>query len=265
MFKPIRTHLKFYFSYWLHLLKARMSHRYDFLLFIFSDCIIQALGIVFFWTIFSRIPDLKGWRYEQVLFIFGMAQLSYGLFGFLFWGMYDFSQILYSGEFDSILIRPIHPFFQMMIRRIGDLGGVFTGVGLVIYAGATGVFPVSLPNVIFMIMFVVCGALLFLFLHGLIAAVSLFFDNTSQVLMGIFSALIPFGGYPLNIYSPFMRLILTYLIPLAYVGFYPAAFFMNGSWWSKYTLRQPVIALLFGLITLMVWKAGLRKYQSVGN
>jgi ABC-2 type transport system permease protein len=59
-------------------------------------------------------------------------------------------------------------------------------------------------------------------------------------------------------------MILTFLIPVAYVGFYPAAYFMDGSF-SLYALFQPVIVAIFGGITLLVWKTGIRKYQSTGN
>lgn len=264
MIKSIQIHLHVYVKYRAQMLKARMANRHDFFIYIFCDFIIQALGIVFFWSLFSRIPDLKGWRYEQVLLIFGLSQLSYGLFGLLFDGMYNFGNILYTGQFDSVLIRPFHPLFQMAIRGTGDLGGLFTGAGLVAYAAAQGVFHPSFISILVLLLFMGSAALLYLFLYSIIAGMSFFLDNISGTLLSFFGALKQFGEYPLNIYPPVVKVVLTFLIPIGYVGFYPAAYFMEGSF-TRYMLLQPLVVTCFGCTALLLWRAGIRRYKSTGN
>ena len=68
----------------------------------------------------------------KILLIFGLYQFSYGLFGFLFWPLYDFSYILVSGNLDGILVKPINELLQLYGKGIGDVGGVFIGLVIII-------------------------------------------------------------------------------------------------------------------------------------
>lgn len=264
MLKALKIHMRLYWKCWIHMLKARMANRYDFLIYIFCDLIIQVLGVVFFWSVFSHIPDLKGWSYEQVLLIFGISQLSFGLFGLLFNGMHDFGNILYSGRFDSILVRPFHPLFQMLVGGFGDLGGLVTGVGIIAFVVSKGVIVFNFVNIILLIFFICNAAVLYLFMYAMIAGTSFFIPNSSSIFMSLLGSLIPFGRYPINIYPPLLKVVLTFLIPMGYVGFYPAAFFMDSTY-NSYVFLQPLLVVIFGSLTIGMWKAGVSRYKSTGN
>ena len=56
-------------------LKRIMEYRADFLTGAVSFLIDQAIGIAFIFIIFTQIPQLAGFTFEQILFIYGFSQI----------------------------------------------------------------------------------------------------------------------------------------------------------------------------------------------
>lgn len=75
--------------------------------------------------------------------------------------------------------------------------------------------------------------------------------------------------YPLTIYRPWFRRFFTFVIPLACVNYFPALAILG----RPDPLGMPVflqwIAPLIGVgflvVTLQVWKIGVRHYRSTGS
>ena len=81
------------------------------------------------------------------------------------------------------------------------------------------------------------------------------FDKTSQ--------------YPISIYPKALQMVLTYLIPLGWVSYYPAAellgketelFAWNGAVWMTLSIGLAIFAL-----AAFVFNQGLKQYESAGN
>ena len=54
--------------------KKLMEYKADFLLGAVGLLFAQAIQFIFIGIIFSQIPDLRGWTFEQILFIYGFSQ-----------------------------------------------------------------------------------------------------------------------------------------------------------------------------------------------
>ena len=81
------------------------------------------------------------------------------------------------------------------------------------------------------------------------------FDKTSQ--------------YPISIYPKALQMVLTYLIPLGWVSYYPAAellgketelFAWNGAVWMTLSIGLAIFAL-----AAFVFNQGMKQYESAGN
>ena len=75
--------------------------------------------------------------------------------------------------------------------------------------------------------------------------------------------------YPISLYPESMQFILTWLIPIGWISYYPASAMLgiengvyNGLFVSFITLGVGVIVML---IAGAYFTAGLRKYESAGN
>lgn len=264
MVKKLKKYLILYIKFRLQYFKAIMANRYDFFLFVFCDFVMQIIGITFYFVLFANIPDIKGWSFAQVLVIYGVSQLSYALYGLFFWGLYDFSGNLISGEFDGILIRPLSSLFQVMIKGIGDIGGVISGLGIIIYAFFQLHLSISIVDVLFLVFSLLNGVVLYACFFSIIAAASFWVDKSSDSLLGLFYTCINYGRYPINIYPAPIKIFLTWILPIGFTGFYPAEYFLKHEW-NYYMVLMPIITLVFIGITAFLWSAGLRRYKDVGN
>jgi ABC-2 type transport system permease protein len=77
------------------------------------------------------------------------------------------------------------------------------------------------------------------------------------------------SSYPMDVYRGWLRRFVTFVIPLAFVNYYPALFILEKPdplglpGWVR--LCSPVVAALLGVIAWRAWSVGVRHYQSRGT
>jgi ABC-2 type transport system permease protein len=74
--------------------------------------------------------------------------------------------------------------------------------------------------------------------------------------------------YPLSMYPESLQFVLTFLIPVGWVSFYPASALLGMD--SAYNrLLVPLITLAAGILVMLIagayFSMGLKKYESAGN
>src|SRR5206468_3158022 len=87
-------------------------------------------GYGFVVVLFTRIPDLRGWSFHEVLFIYGFSLVPLGLFNIVSLNLYEFGDVyVVEGKFDRVLLRPVHSLFQVLFEnfRLESLQEVVTG------------------------------------------------------------------------------------------------------------------------------------------
>jgi ABC-2 type transport system permease protein len=75
--------------------------------------------------------------------------------------------------------------------------------------------------------------------------------------------------YPLHIFARWVRTILGWIIPMAFVAYVPAVHLLEApnpldlpGWFA---ITPPFVAVAAVLVARAVWAAGLRAYQSTGS
>ena len=96
-----------------------MQSKVDFLMGLFGFFFTQVLGIVFLYLVFEQIPSLQGWTLDQLIFIYGFAQIPRGidhLFTDNIW-MVSWWMVI-EGDFDRYMLRPMNIFFQIVCEKV---------------------------------------------------------------------------------------------------------------------------------------------------
>jgi ABC-2 type transport system permease protein len=96
--------------------------------------------------VFSRFETLKGWTLGQVAFLYGLAELSFGIMDLIFSG-FDPSYFGFQvrrGTFDQLLLRPINITIQVLgsefaLRRIGKIV-----IGILIFFSALSLTTIQM-------------------------------------------------------------------------------------------------------------------------
>ncbi|WP_407269902.1 ABC transporter permease [Radiobacillus sp. PE A8.2] len=255
-----------FFQYVAQYIKTRFTYRVDFVMGLFSDLLFQAVNLVFILVVFGHTQFLSGWSRDEIIFIYGFFLVPYALFG-AFFNIWDFNErYIVKGEMDRILTRPVHSLFQIILERmeLESLFGMFTGIGVMIYAGnRLGLSFAWYDPVLFIIM-VIGGALVYAGIFVMLASISFWSDSPTSIMPMIYN-IGNYGRYPVDIYNKIIRFVLTWILPFAFVGVYPAAYFLGRENWYMYAFLTPVMGIGFFSISILLWNIGVTKYRGAGN
>lgn len=247
-------------------LKRIMEYRADFLTGAVSFLIDQAIGIAFIFIIFTQIPQLSGFTFEQILFIYGFSQIPKGLDHLLtdnLWCVGYF--IVKKGDFDKYLLRPINPLFHVIAEtfQVDAIGELVVGIGLLLYAAPKADLHITVSTVLLSIITVPFAALIYTSLKIITSSFAFWMKSSGFIIQMVYG-MNEFSKYPTTIYSLPVRIFVTYIIPFAFTGYYLSLYILTGS--DPLFNIGGVIAIssILFIISVLIWNKGISAYESAG-
>lgn len=247
-------------------LKTKMAYRIDFLNEIVSNFVFQIVNLVFILVVFQHTPFINGWSRDEIIFIYGFFLIPYALYS-TFFNLWNFQErYIIQGEMDRVLTRPAHNLFQVMLENMEpeSLAGAVTGFFIMSYAAIRLQLEISWYDPFMFILLIVSGAMIYGGVYTGIAAIGFFSDSKTGISPMIFN-IQNYGRYPVDIYNKTIRFILTWVLPFAFVGVYPSAFFLKREELYGYVWLTPAMGIAFFAIGLFVWNLGVRHYRGAGS
>lgn len=263
----MRRYLHLYRVFAAQFLKSLVQSKVDFIIGLMGFFLSQVFGIIFLTLVFKQIPDLNGWTFYQLVFIYGFAQIPRGIDHFLTDNIWMLAmRYVIRGEFDRFLLRPINPFFQLICDKFqaDALGELIVGFALVIFSVVKGTVTVTPLNVLLFVVSIFAGALIYTGIKLFFASLAFWIKDSIAILQLAYNTA-DFAKYPIEIYSKPIRILLTYLIPFAFVAFYPASFFLTGKNVLTTIGAEVIAAGIVWCIAYALFKKGLTIYESAGN
>lgn len=262
-----KRYVKLYFGYLAQNLKSLMEFRLDFFIGLVGFFFLQACGVIFISLVFSSIPNLQGWSFYEVLFIYGFAQIPRGLdhvFTDNLW-LYAGWKIA-KGEMDRLLTRPLNPLFQLIAERFqpDGIGEFLIGVILSVIAASNLGISFSFGKILITFVIVVFGALTITGIKIFFTAFSFWVKRSQSYLYTAYN-FNEFCYYPISIYNNAIQFILTFIIPFAVTSYFPSAYLLGKeTFYTGFTFPIIVSVVTFG-IAYTFWKIGLKHYESAGS
>lgn len=258
---------KLYFLFMKQNLRAILEYQADFVIMIIASAFTQLLGIAFLWVVYSRIPEIKGWKFWEVAFIYAMIFLTEGFASFLFEGVWSISRLVNMGELDIMLVRPISPVVQIMSSRIGVNGISNIVIGGIIIAQSLHHVNINFTIAKFiMTLLLLLSAIIIRASINFASNASAFWTNSPGNSFGFMvHSICDFAKYPITIYSFLVQAFVTAVIPYAFISFFPAAYIFNKGNLSYVGMLSPIIAIYCITVSIHIFYAGLKKYESAGN
>lgn len=263
VFRYIRLYRIFVVQYFKTLLQSRM----DFFVGLSGFLISQAAGLAFLYLVFEQIPSMNEWTLEQMLFIYGFAQIPRGLDHLLTDNLWMVGwQMVIKGTFDKYLLRPMNLFFQIVCEKVqfdamGELliGGVLVGRAIV-----NGTVSVTALKVVLFMVSVIAGAVIYTSVKLFFAALAFWVKETSPLMTTAYEVA-DFAKYPVEIYSKPIRVVLMTVLPFAFVAYIPSTFFLVHANIWKTIGAECVIAVILWLVAYGFFRKGIGVYESAGN
>jgi ABC-2 type transport system permease protein len=247
--------------------KTIVQSKVDFLMGLFGFLLTQIMGIVFLYLVFAQIPDLQGWTLDQLIFIYGFAQIPRGIDHLFTDNLWMLSYwLVIDGDFDRYMLRPMNLFFQVISEKLQPdaLGELLIGIILVGMSLGKGILTVDAVHIVLFFVSVLAGALIYTSIKLFFSSLA-FWVKQSGPFLQVAYEMADFAKYPTEIYGKVVRLLITWVIPFAFVAYLPASYFLVGRSPLHTIGVECVIAVVFWIVAYRLFLYGTTKYESAGN
>ncbi len=176
------------------------------------------------WILFNHFGTLNGWALEEVLICYGLAHLSYTLSEFFVRGFEHLASLTRRGDYDRILLRPVSTTIQLVgyefaLHRAGRMLQAF----IVLVAGLVLLgWSITVQGILLLGWSQLGGGALFSALYILQGSVGMKALQNIEAFNILTNGGPEMAQFPMSIYPEPMRLLFTFLVPLAGVVYYPA-------------------------------------------
>ena len=262
----LTDYIRLYFVIETQYIKARMQYRADFIIssigMFFSS--LATLGV--FWVIFNSIPDLAGWTFMQLVFIYGFYMIAISPMQILFDNIWQIRFHVLQGTFLKYYFRPLNMMFYYM-SEVFDLKGLTqlaAGIILLIYTSIQLHIDWTLARTALLIVTLFSASLVQISIT-LMAGCAAFWVLDSYPVLGLAWKLREFAPYPMNIFDGAFRFTFTYIIPLGFIAFYPSQLFLQPQQVSPLIYFSPIVGIGLFALTYWIWTLGVNSYTGTGS
>jgi ABC-2 type transport system permease protein len=254
-------------AYFAQFVKTRLAYRVDFFLDSLGVIAALAVQLTFLGVLYTKIRSLAGWSFDQLLLIHGFSLVPLGLFNLISPNLWGFSERhLVEGRFDRVLLRPVDPLFQVLFEsfNVAALNEIVLGL-ILMGAAATrmGIAPVPLDLLAFPVL-AVSAAAVYLGVFVILTSVSFWFEDRLGIGPPVYN-MIRFARYPVTIYHPAVRLLLSWVVPFGFAAFYPATRFLRAEEFHVFAALTPVMGAICLGAAVWMFRTGMRRYSSTGS
>ncbi len=243
-----------------------LAYRADALVNLFVNLMWLGWELLSLNIVFSNTTTLGGWGPGELIALLGVFRLVNTLMAALIWPNTEkFNEGVRDGSLDYTLLQPANSLFlisfsRIIVWRIWDI--VLAAVLIVVGVQMSGV-AASPGNLVSFLLLVVSGAAIIYSLWIVMMAVTFWFvkfDNNVTILQALLDA----GRYPATIYPAWLRLIVTFVVPIAVATTVPLQALRG-----ELSPWQVLLYLGVGAASLLVaarfWKAGIRRYSGASS
>lgn len=252
-------------------IRSQFQYRLSFGLTIVAQFAISFLDYLAIVVIFHNVPRLAEWSVQEVSFLYALSCITFGITDLLI-GHFDLvPQLIRNGNFDILLVRPRGTLFQIVasdfqLRRLGKAG---QGALVLVYALVSLHVHWTPWRVVVLAASIPSGILIFSAVWVLFGCI-VFWTTDS----GEFTNAFTYGGnflteYPIDILSAWLRRFLAYLVPLAFVCYFPALYIFGKpdplGLPRFLEFMSPVVAVVACAVAGLCWRGAVRHYRSAGG
>ncbi|WP_374712552.1 ABC transporter permease [Symbiobacterium terraclitae] len=266
----LRHNLSCYCRMALAQARARMQYRANFVAHIISMVLTYGGQFVALYWLTQRFNTVGGWRLEEIVLLYALAILAWGVSVSFFWSLVGFEEQVRMGTYDRALLRPINPLLTVLGSQspINGMGQFVFSIAAFIFAVRVAGVRLTAVKLAYLLLTALGGGLILG--AALIATATLAFWTTRTYTF-YWNLVFPARqliNYPISIYHRALQVVLTVLVPFAFINFFPAHVLLDrvaqlpvpALAWATPAVGLASIAAAYGF-----WQLGTRNYTSTGS
>jgi ABC-2 type transport system permease protein len=252
--------------------RSQLQYRLSFCLDFFGAILVGFLDFAAILIIFDNVPQLGGWSVAEVGLLYAISGIAFSFTDMVIGHLPVFlPDQIRTGNFDTLLVRPRGTLLQVVTAdfQLRRLGKAVQAGAVLVYALArldvdwTVGRVLMLPVAVVSAAFILAGA-------WIIAMCIVFWAIEGGETASAFS----YGGqflsqYPINVYERWLRRLFAFVVPMAFVSYYPALYIigkpdpLGAPGWLRFA--APLVAVIVCVAARVVWRFALRHYRGAGG
>ncbi len=249
--------------------------RVDLLLGILTNVVRQGVSLVLIGIVLAHFRVLAGWSLAAIALLIGLRSMSHGVFVAFLNPIRGVQEKIRRGDLDRMLLQPIGVLYQAAFGGTVELlgfGDFLVGAGFFVYAMIGLAVRWTVPLAAFTLVAIASGVAIefAIYLASGVVAFWTLQDSPLYALTYMFHERLAL--YPISMYGSGLQFVMSWVVPVAFVNFFPAAVFFAHSdlpmpvgltvglgWFT------PVMAVLSAGVAVGLWRVALRRYESTGS
>jgi ABC-2 type transport system permease protein len=241
-----------------------LTYRLNFVLSMLITLCFNAFFPLVTILIYRAGASFPGWNIYEVLLMQSVFTLSNGIAGIMFSGvMWRTLQHIREGSFEVVLLRPLNPLFFLIASNFDpEIAGLVIGGGALFAFSVAHTGIVSLAAIPQFLLLFMGGFAVMAGMQMIMAATSFKWVGNSRI-PEIFDSIMTFGKYPVTIFPRAIKSIVTFVIPVGMIGFFPAGALLGNL--EPAALFAVIPCVLFMLFGIWLFQYMVKLYEGVGG
>ncbi len=259
-------HISLWWSFFINTLTRDMEFKANFIGSLIVDAVYYGAHYFFFNIIFSYVDTLGIFTSADVRIFLVITFIADTVYMMFFSGnLFNLNKLIVSGDLDFALIKPVNGQFMVSFRYVKSYAIISLAILGLLLSSLISQNPhdISILNLLLFFFSFILGQTIWYSLDFMIGCLTFWFKNfTVGGWLG--HELFKFAERPDSIYTGVLRKSLFSILPMALVSSVPARLLIYGPGWD-FLYWQIFVSVIFLLLTRIVWKAGIKKYESASS
>ncbi|GEM_PF-400321 len=250
--------------------KARLMYPAAYVSFLIAKLVGYVSEYAVLLLLLSRFKTIAGWTLPELLLLHSLNVISYTLAAsFVYHVARNIEQYVVTGELDTVLLQPVHPLVWLSGYFYSPtyVSQTILGLGVLYFAATQLGVGWGVAMVLRLVVMIVGATFLQAALFLLSSSVT-FWTVRGRNITDALLSLRNLVSFPVSIYGTGVRLLLTFVVPVAFISYYPAGLLLRR---PEFTAVAPLVVAaplvgfaLFGA-ALWLWHRALRAYSGSGS
>ncbi len=262
----IYVHIKYLFLILKYSLMKTLSYRVDFILGFLGTALWNLGALLFLKFTLGNINEIAGWDFYDLVLLHATGQVwAYLYFTFSYPSLSHFGEYINAGGLDYLLTKPLNSLITSTLQSF-DYVAIFSMLqpfAMMFYSFSNKSYSISLGSVLLYLFTIVISTIITHLLEVTLSSTTFWFPKTE--LGGFYFGTSDVSHYPYEIFSgKVLRLIFFTIVPYALIVNVPFRVLINKLDY-RLLILQFFVLIFFVIISKLIWKAGLKKYQGASS
>lgn len=251
--------------------RSQLAYPTSFTLDLVSQVIGQGIELVAILVVFTQVTSLGGFSATEVLLVYGLSASAFGIADLTVGQVEQLSEYIRTGEFDVMLLRPLGTLPQLISADVAlkRVGRVVVGLAVLGWSLASLDIDWTPVRVLLAATAPLVGAAIFGAIWVAANAVSFWLVDGREMANSVTYGLSFATSYPVTVYGPWLRRVMLFAVPGAFVAYFPALGLLGRpdplGLPEAFQYSSPLVAAAAVAVAGLVWRSGVRHYQGTGS